>query len=459
MAIGLGQMLIGGLLGNEIGKKGGLMQMLGGGGGNTPEMPEGATHTMPDGTVMPGASHPEQTAQAPQQQGGGFMDMINNISPEKMARMGMAFNSMRLRPDDNLAASFQTKINRLQTEKDLQKKTNQTIDYLTSKAVSTAYPNGRTDLIEMLRLGIISPTEALSQSMKTVAPSALDNKFMKYEALVEKYGGAENIPSQQLQLLSISKNEANSIEEYKFYKKDTKDAVPLTYKEFLTLNSSGTNVTVINEGDEAEATFKEENEFWKAYNKAAIPEIIKWQTKSSSTNANIVKLNDALNTIDDPSSMVSGPIIGQMNDFVLSFLNPEAVDTRESIESVVQLNLKAVLGGNFTEKEGEALIKRAYNPKLPQDLNSKRVRILIEQMTLAAEMQDARSNWIRDDANNGSLRGFDAPLPTLEMFYTALSANRIGDVKCNNGIGAERQCFEYLGGDDQAELSWKETTK
>ena len=52
MAIGLGQILIGGLLGNEMGKKGGLMEMLGGGSGNTPEMPEGATHTMPDGTVM-----------------------------------------------------------------------------------------------------------------------------------------------------------------------------------------------------------------------------------------------------------------------------------------------------------------------------------------------------------------------------------------------------------------------
>ena len=83
MAIGLGQMLIGGLLGNEIGKKGGLGGLLGGMGGDKPQMPE----------------QPQQTAQAPQQQGGGFMDMINNISPEKMARMGMGFNSMRLRPD------------------------------------------------------------------------------------------------------------------------------------------------------------------------------------------------------------------------------------------------------------------------------------------------------------------------------------------------------------------------
>ena len=123
MAIGLGQMLIGGLLGNEIGKKGGLGGLLSGmssgdNGRVTDQEMDGMTHTMPDGTVMPGASHPEQpnmpqqTAQATQQQSGGIMDMFNNISPEKMARIGMGFNSMRLRPDDNLAASFQKTIDR-----------------------------------------------------------------------------------------------------------------------------------------------------------------------------------------------------------------------------------------------------------------------------------------------------------------------------------------------------------
>ena len=128
MAIGLGQMLIGTLIGSEVQKKGGLMQMLSGG-NNTPQMPKGATHTMPDGTVMPGATHGEynqtaqapqqqggynQTAQAPQQQGGGFMqgisNMMGNPSQEQIARMGLGFNSMRLRPDDNIAASFRETI-------------------------------------------------------------------------------------------------------------------------------------------------------------------------------------------------------------------------------------------------------------------------------------------------------------------------------------------------------------
>ena len=40
-------------------------------------------------------------------------------------------------------------------------------------------------------------------------------------------------------------------------------------------------------------------------------------------------------------------------DLVNAFINPGATDVRENIESVVQRNLKAVLGAQFTEKEGE----------------------------------------------------------------------------------------------------------
>ena len=107
MAIGLGQILIGGLLGNEIGKRGGLSGLLGG-------VDQGDTGRVTDKDMgVMSQPMPTQTAQAPQQQGGGgFMDMLNNISPEKMARMGIGFNSMRLRPDANIAKSFENTIDR-----------------------------------------------------------------------------------------------------------------------------------------------------------------------------------------------------------------------------------------------------------------------------------------------------------------------------------------------------------
>ena len=106
MAIGLGQMLIGGLIGSQLGK-GGLL-------GSDDE----------DKTIksMGEYNQPQAQPQA-QSQGGGVFGGIGNMvsgisnqlfdgmSQEQVARLGMGFNSMSLNPSDNLAASFQTTIN------------------------------------------------------------------------------------------------------------------------------------------------------------------------------------------------------------------------------------------------------------------------------------------------------------------------------------------------------------
>ena len=169
MAIGLGQMLIGGLLGNEIGKKGGLGGLLSGmssgdNGRVTDQEMDGMTHTMPDGTVMPGASHPEQpnmpqqTAQAPQQQGGGLMqgisNMMGNPSESQIARMGMGFNSMRLRPDANLAASFQKRIDA------------SSINKSRGSLVAVLKKQGKNNIAQLLEIGAISVSEASKYSLE-----------------------------------------------------------------------------------------------------------------------------------------------------------------------------------------------------------------------------------------------------------------------------------------------------
>ena len=169
MAIGLGQMLIGGLIGSQMGKGkgGGLMDLLGMGGltgdnkGRVTDE-EMATHQMPDGSTMPGATHPQggynqapqQQAQAPQQQGGGFMDMINNISPEKMARMGMGFNSMRLRPDANLAKSFQSTID------------NATLNTQKNASVDALIKMGKPNLAALVRSGAMPLDTAMTLAFK-----------------------------------------------------------------------------------------------------------------------------------------------------------------------------------------------------------------------------------------------------------------------------------------------------
>jgi hypothetical protein len=425
MAIGLGQMLIGGLIGSQLGK-GGLL-----GSDDEDKQPQQGGAFGGIGGMVTGISN----------------ELFKGMSQEQVARLGMGFNSMRLNPSDNLAASFQTTINDSIAKAKLTKQTNNTIDYL-QNSVSDAYPNGRTDIINMLSKGIISPTDAIT--MSRAKPSTLAEKFTKYDNLKQIHGGADKIPAHELALLNITQNEVNSIEEFEYYKNGLKPGeTALTYLEFLELGSPTTTITV--EGDK----IVEENNFWKKYNDTMIPEVIDWQTTSADTKGNIVKLMDVLEQLSDPNALLTGPLIGQMPDFVMNFLNPEAVGAREAVESVVQRNLKAVLGGQFTEREGEKLVKRAYNPQLSQEENAKRLRILIEQMVRAAEMQDARMAWIMDDANNGSFRGFNGEIPTLDDFFTALSSSQKGDIVCDTATGNAQKCYEYLGGDDKSKASWK----
>ncbi len=88
---------------------------------------------------------------------------------------------------------------------------------------------------------------------------------------------------------------------------------------------------------------------------------------------------------------LTGPVIGLRPDWLSSMVNPEQVDTQNTIEEVVQRNLRVVLGAQFTEREGERLIARAYNPQLGEAENAVRVQRLVNAMrnTLNSQMKAA----------------------------------------------------------------------
>jgi len=115
----------------------------------------------------------------------------------------------------------------------------------------------------------------------------------------------------------------------------------------------------------------------------------------------------------DSGKNLTGPIIGILPDSVLRFTNPEAVQTRETIEEVVQRNLKAVLGGAFTKGEGDRLIARAYNPGLSEEQNSVRLKRLLKQIELASDSKASAANHYRA---YGTLRGWTGRMPRLSDF-------------------------------------------
>ncbi len=420
MSFGLGQMIIGGLIGSQLGK-GGLL-----GSNEEDKQPQQGGAFGGIGNVVTDISN----------------SLFDGMSQEQVAKLGLGFNSMRLNPSDNLASSFRTTINDSVAQRKLEKQTNDTITYLQGLG-SAQYPNGRTDLISMLQKGIITPTQAISESMKVTKPSALAEKFDKYTDLAKHYGGADKIPENELQLLGITQNDVNSIEEYEYYRTTTTDPKPIGYLEFINMQTPQTNIDL---------GAKQENDFWSTYNKKRIDGLIKYVDGGGADQiSNLVKLKDALYELEKPNSMLTGPIIGMAPDLINAFLNPGAIDVRESIESVVQRNLRVVLGAQFTEKEGERLISRAFNPKLSPERNARRLRLLIEAMEQAAMAQDAALAWIKNPDNKGTFQYFTGSEPNMNDMWTAISQYKIGDII----EGRNGRRYEYIGGDSNSPASFR----
>lgn len=104
---------------------------------------------------------------------------------------------------------------------------------------------------------------------------------------------------------------------------------------------------------------------------------------------------------------VSGKVIGTMPESTIPYIFPEAAQIQEAVAEVAQGNLRQVLGGQFAQKEGEQLIRRAYNPRLPEEMNLERLDRLINQIENAAGAKVAAGQYFEN--TGGTLKGYRGP--------------------------------------------------
>jgi len=138
---------------------------------------------------------------------------------------------------------------------------------------------------------------------------------------------------------------------------------------------------------------------------------------ASDTAKQVTQLAGALEQLETNKEL-TGPLIGLMPEALQSFAAPEALAVKQTIQEVVQRNLRAVLGPQFTAKEGEALIARAFDPIVGQPENVKRVRRLLEQIERANSDTQAAVDYFEE---NGTLQGFKYKAPRLSDFQDAAS--------------------------------------
>ncbi len=117
-----------------------------------------------------------------EQQGimGGITNVSNSLfagmSQEQVYRLGQGFNSMRLEPDQGMHASFENRIASIREGDTKSKQRNATVTALLGMK-SENYPNGRTDLAEMVKTGVLPAAEAIAMATKVEPLSAFAEKM------------------------------------------------------------------------------------------------------------------------------------------------------------------------------------------------------------------------------------------------------------------------------------------
>ena len=132
------------------------------------------------------------------------------------------------------------------------------------------------------------------------------------------------------------------------------------------------------------------------------------------------QLTQVADALESGRDDLTGFLIGITPKWALEGLNPEAVNARELVEEVVQRNLRIVLGAQFTEKEGDRLIARAYNPSLREEVNADRLRRLVASIEARAQQIESLNEFVN---RNGTTAGWDGSLSTVDQILSEIEGS------------------------------------
>lgn len=264
------------------------------------------------------------------------------------------------------------------------------------EALSSPYVNDQTRQIAALLLQqqIQEQQSAQAQQMRMLAAqqAGIDPRFAGDDEIWKAAVGQQ------------FRAPTTDIQEYEYARQQ---GFPGSFTEFQEAKrrAGATSITNVLGGEELTPGQKKIDE-------AFADEYIRWVGGGFADSAKqLEQLNESL-AILESGAPITGPGIGSVPEFAQPFINPDGVIAREQVEEVVQRNLREILGAQFTEREGERLISRAFNPRLSPQENAKRVRRLIAQIGEMAAAKQAMVDYFNE---HGTLRGYQGRRPSLSQ--------------------------------------------
>lgn len=345
---------------------------------------------------------------------------------DQAAAFASWLNSMRMKPDANLPAQLQA----AQERRASNIRKNRTVNMLESA--------GQTELAKQVKSGAITGKTAVAQMFQLAAEERQAQRAAAARGASERAAELAFERQKEMELFKAGLRGPEltaAMREYKLAQQDPQ------FAEFMKLK----------EPPETPAGLKKLDEQFATTLSGTSAQALAAARQDAAAISSVLKQLEG-------GAQLTGPIIGSIPENLRAILNPESVQAQQLVESVVQKNLRAILGGQFAQKEGEQLVRRAYNPLLPEEQNAARLRALLLSLDTAAQNKQAMEDYFYK--NNYSLRGYSGPMgiPSMDEFEAAMEAaapSPKGSVPTAPSVGTVEDGYRFKGGDPSDPNNWE----
>jgi hypothetical protein len=141
------------------------------------------------------------------------------------------------------------------------------------------------------------------------------------------------------------------------------------------------------------------------------PEINEWKQHGGLDAVKaITQVNKAINILQTKggTGFMAGLAQENLPPSLATLANPDGTIAQDAMKETVQLSLRPILGAQFTQQEGEALMARAFNVNLSPQENVRRAKLILDQITDIAQNKQAEAEWW--DTHGSTMQGY-SPKP------------------------------------------------
>ena len=168
------------------------------------------------------------------------------------------------------------------------------------------------------------------------------------------------------------------------------------------LSESRLDVARITAAPRLEAAANKKPASIEAQDKFYATDLAKWTLNGKGVAAEQLSKLDEVTTLLEQNTDVSGKFVGLLPRYVRSQASKNAEDL---IGSIVQSDLRQILGGQFAQREGENLLKRAYAIDVGEPDNLQRVKRLKTRILSAIEAKNEMADYFDEHETMQGYKG------------------------------------------------------